>query len=360
MLPILYKYTSKGQAQQWEIKVYADSFYTIEGIVGGKLTTSDPTICTGKNIGKANETTAEEQAILEAKSRWQKKLDKGYNEVLTEEKRFFEPMLAFEFSKYEDLLFTVPTYVQPKLDGMRSIKDGKLTSRNGKEIVSCPHLEGDGPKLDGELYNHDLKDDFNKIMSLVKKTKPTPEDLLESKEKVKYWVYDFPDHVGPFSQRYMALQLELSKLEYSESFVVVPTYRVETMDQVIELHASFIEQGFEGSIIRMDLGNYENKRSKQLLKYKDFMDAEFEIYDVKPGLGNRSDCAATLSIVVYETSPTTGVGCSVTMTGTQDFMRKVLRDKEQIIGKKCTAKFFGYTKDGSLRFPTLKHIHDYE
>jgi len=361
MLPILYKYTSKGQAQQWEIKVYADSFYTIEGIVGGKLTTSDPTVCTGKNIGKANETTPEQQAIIEATARWQKKLDKGYGEELTTDKKFFEPMLAFEFSKYEDLLFTVPTYVQPKLDGVRCVRQGsKLSSRNGKPIVSCPHLERFGPTLDGELYNHALKEDFNKIISLTRKSKPTMEDLIESETMVEYWIYDFPDHVGPFSQRYMALQLELSKPEYSDAFTVVPTFRVETMDQVIELHAGFIEQGFEGSIIRMDLGNYENKRSKQLLKYKDFMDAEFEIFDVKPGLGNRSDCAATLSIVVYETSPTTGVGCSVTMTGTQDFMRRVLRDKEQIIGKKCTAKFFGYTKDGSLRFPTLKHIHDYE
>lgn len=354
MLPILYKYTSKGQAQQWEIKVYADSFYTIEGIVGGKLTTSDPTICTGKNIGKANETTAEEQAILEAKSRWQKKLDKGYNEELTTDKKFFEPMLAFEFSKYEDLLFTVPTYVQPKLDGMRSIKDGKLTSRNGKEIVSCPHLEGDGPKLDGELYNHELKDDFNKIMSLVKKTKPTPEDLLESKEKVQYWVYDFPDHVGPFSQRYMALQLELSKPEYSDAFTVVPTFRVETMDQVIELHAGFIEQGFEGSIIRMDLGNYENKRSKQLLKYKDFMDAEFEIVDVTPGLGNRSQVAGRLICKINDTT----FGCS--MTGNLEFMKKVLDEKDKVIGKQVTVKFFNYTPDGIPRFPVLKHIHDYE
>lgn len=166
--PILYKYTNTGSIQQWQIIVQGNTFYTIEGIKNGKFTQSKPTICEGKNIGKVNETTPEQQALAEAQSKWQKKVDKGYSEVLTKEKKFFEPMLAFEREKYEKLLFTVPTYVQPKLDGVRAIlKDGKLTSRNGKQIVSCPHLEIPNWFLDGELYSHKLKEDFNKIISLL-------------------------------------------------------------------------------------------------------------------------------------------------------------------------------------------------
>jgi hypothetical protein len=149
-MEILYKYNTKGQAQQWEIKVVGNSYYTVEGHVGGKLTTSEPTICEGKNLGKVNETTPEQQALIEARAKWQKKLDKGYSLELTHEKKYFEPMLAHEYSNYEKLVFTVPTYAQPKLDGIRCIKDGKLASRNGKPIVSCPHLEGEGLMLDGE------------------------------------------------------------------------------------------------------------------------------------------------------------------------------------------------------------------
>tara|TARA_R110000868_G_scaffold12456_5_gene59512 strand:+ start:1222 stop:2304 length:1083 start_codon:yes stop_codon:yes gene_type:complete len=360
MLEKLFKYSSKGQAQQWEIVVEGDFFYTVEGLVGGKLTKSDPTICIRKNIGKANETSANQQALIEAKARWQKKLDKGYNLELTYKKKFFEPMLAHEYSSYEKLLFTVPTYVQPKLDGIRCIKDVDLSSRNGKPIVSCPHLEGVGPMLDGELYNHDLKGDFNKIISLTRKSKPEPVDLKESEEIVQYWVYDYPDQVGVFSKRYLALQAELAKDKYNpKKFIPVPTYPIRNMEELQDFHARFIGEGYEGTIIRLDLGDYENKRSKQLLKYKDFMDAEFEIVDVTPGLGNRSQCAGRLVCKVRNVEgDETTFGCS--MTGNLAFMKKVLDEKDKVIGKQATVKFFSFTPDGIPRFPVLKHIHDYE
>lgn len=111
----LYKNTSLGQVQSWQIVVEGNTYYTIEGI--NQLSTSKPTVCVGKNIGRANETTPEQQALNEARSLYQKKLDKGYSEDAPQASKFFEPMLAFEREKYEKLLFTVPTYVQPKLDG---------------------------------------------------------------------------------------------------------------------------------------------------------------------------------------------------------------------------------------------------
>ena len=354
IFPILYKYTTKGQVQQWQIVVKLNGFCTIEGIKDGKLTYSQFTYCTGKNIGKSNQTSDEQQALLEAQAKWQKKLDSGYNEVLTTEKKFFEPMLAFEFSKYEHLLFTVRTFIQPKLDGMRSyLNDKKHTSRKGIKIVSCPHLEFNFYGLDGELYNHELKNDFDKLMSLVRKTKPTIADLEESKKLVQYWVYDYP-YLGDkvFSERYDALK---KTYEYfPRNFKLVPTYEVFNSEDIERYHKQFIDQGYEGSIIRMDLGAYENKRSKQLLKKKDFIDNEWTIIGMKEGEGNRAGCAATLTIKLDS-----GVICEPTMTGTEEFMRQVWRDQKTVIGKQVTVKYFGLTKDGSLRFPTVKHINDY-
>lgn len=353
-LPVLYKYTNTGSIQQWEIVVERNTFYTIEGLVNGKLTPSTPTVCYGKNKGRSNETTDEQQAFLEAKSRWQKKKDKGYSEILTAEKKFFEPMLAHEREKYEKLLFTVPTYVQPKLDGCRAIyNNGSLFTRNGKEIVSCPHIAdrevlGDSI-FDGELYNHQLKNDFDKIISLTRKTKPTQEDLDESAQKIEYWIYDQPGD-AIFSVRIANIFIKRSDARY----VIVPTYQVFSVDDIERYHAEFLRQGFEGTMIRMDLGPYENKRSKQLLKYKDFQDAEFKILDVVEGEGNRSGMAGKL---ICELPNKNKVG--VSMTGTQEFMTQVLKDKNKIIGLKCTVKFFGYTPEGSLRFPTLKHIINY-
>lgn len=345
----LYKRTSLGQLQSWQIIVNGNTYYTIEGI--NQLSQSKPTVCVGKNIGRVNETSAEEQALLEAKSLFKKKIDKGYSEDAPQASKFFEPMLAFEREKYEKLLFTVPTYVQPKMDGCRAIlKDGKLTSRNGKQIVSCPHLEIPNLFLDGELYNHDLKEDFNKIISLTRKSKPTQEDLDESKQLIQYWVYDFPDKAGYFSYRF------LDNVPWEGKYIKrVPTFFVASLEDIENYHEQFLSEGFEGTMIRLDLGPYENKRSKQLLKYKNFKDAEFLILDVEEGLGNRSGMAGKLICLLPN-----GNKVGVSMTGTQEFMTQVLKDKDKIIGKQATVKYFNETNDGSLRFPVLKHIINYD
>lgn len=358
IFPKLYKYTSKKQIQEWSIHVVNDSYITSEGISGGKITTSFPTTCVGKNIGKSNETTPNEQAVLEAGAKWQKKINEGYNEVLTDEKKYFEPMLAYEYHDYADLLFTVPTYVQPKLDGMRSAlyDDRKMYSRKGKPIISCPHLEGyPTTMLDGELYNHELKSDFNKIMSLVRRTKPTLEELEESKKLIQYWVYDYPAmSQHSFKERYQMLERIIQEDDYQGKYKLVPTYQIYNLEELDMYHKKFIQDGYEGSMIRLDLGPYENKRSKQLLKYKDFQDAEFEIVDITPGVGNRSNAAGRLICKIGDKV----FGCS--MTGTVEFMEKVLREKNLIVGKQATVKFFQYTPDGIPRFPTLKYIHEYD
>jgi len=253
------------------------------------------------------------------------------------------------------LLFTVPTFIQPKLDGVRCIlQNYELKTRAGKPIVSCPHIANNGSFLDGELYNHDLKSDFNKIISLTRKTKPTIEDIAESREKIQYWIYDNPGVDGVFSKRYEHLLSLFKTRNFPDDFKLVPSYQIESMNDIQKYHSIFIAQGFEGSIIRLDLGPYENKRSKQLLKYKDWQDAEWEIIDVLEGQGNRAGCANMLVIRLES-----GVICKPTMTGTEEFMRRVWTDKQNVIGKQATVKYFGYTEDGSLRFCTVKNIINY-
>lgn len=351
--PILYKLTKKNQIQQWQIFVESDFYYTVEGIVGGVLTTSKPSYCEPKNIGKSNETSVSEQVIIEARAKHKKKLEEGYStKVETSGKIFFEPMLAFDYEKHKDLCFTVPTFIQPKLDGIRCYLNNKtLTSRNGKSIVSCPHLQYDLSGLDGELYNHDLKADFNKIVSLVRKTKPTSENIQESFGKILFWVYDYPFYSNlVFSKRYERLKT----LDLPSHIVITPCFQIKSKEELLKYHNQFLSEGYEGSIVRLDLGGYENKRSKQLLKFKNWKDEEFEIIGVLEGKGNRKGCANMLTVNVN------GKSCEVTTTGTEDFMRELWKNKNSVIGLKATVKFFGYTESGSLRFPTLKSIRDYE
>ena len=358
-LPILYKYTSKGQAQQWQIVTMDDAFYTIEGIVGGKLTQSLPTYCVGKNVGKKNETTPVQQAQKEAKAKWQKKKDSGYNEVLTDEKPFFEPMLAENLEDRKDLLFTVPTFVQPKLDGLRADSFGKkLTSRNGKPFLACPHLYQNEVRLDGELYNHRLKEDFNKIVSLCRKTKPSKADIEDAQYMVEFWAYDFPDHKGVFSERYKAL-VAWKRLNNNSKIKVVPTYAVYSQEDIDKYHEQFIEEGYEGTIVRLDLGEYENKRSKQLLKYKDFVDSEFEIIGYEEGEGGRT---GTIGKFILKHDTKKGVTFKSNVKGNFDYLKKVWAERDSYIGKTATVKHFKRTPDDIPRFPYVIKVarEDYE
>jgi DNA ligase 1 len=348
-LPILYKYTQKGQIQQWQIFVKENNFWTEEGIQGGTITKSLPTFCKAKNIGKKNETTPHQQAIAEAQAKWQKKVDKSYNEVLTTEKNFFEPMLAHEYSKYEKLLFTVPTFIQPKLDGLRCVSENNsLMSRNGKPYVACPHLYQDKWTLDGELYSHEYKDDFNKIVSLCKKQTPTDEELEEANDKVQFWCYDIPSVKGIFSLRYA--MLKVIALQFGDAFKLVPTYEVKTMADIEKYHDKFLEEGYEGSIIRLDLGDYEGKRSKQLLKKKDFVDEEFKIIGAEEGEGGRVGTIGYF-VMAHDKQPNKTFKSNV--KGDFEFLRNIWKNHKDYIGTEATVKYFNRTPDDIPRFPYI-------
>lgn len=360
--PKIFKYTNKGQVQEWQIIVEGDKFWTIEGIENGKLTTSLPTICIPKNIGKKNETTGVEQALLEAQAKWQKKVDSGYNEILSAGKKFVEPMLAYEYDKYPIDWSKEIVYGQPKLDGLRAINNGKtIMSRNGKPYVSTPHLlHKYDVALDGELYSHAYKDDFNKIVSLCKKQKPTVEELKESAEKVEYWLYDYPSYVGTFSIRFAALK---AIKDLPKSFVIVPTVQLKSKEDLIKFHESNIEKGYEGTIIRRDNSHYEFKRSKSLLKYKDFQDEEFEIIHAEEGEGGRAGTIGFFWMILDKTKPydlDKEINCfKSNIKGDFDFLKDVWKNRKKYVGTEATVKYFNRTplkEDGSGNKPRFPYI----
>jgi ATP-dependent DNA ligase len=350
--PIIYKYTATGQAQQWQIFVDGDSFYTEEGIVGGVITRSKPTKCLPKNVGKLNATTPAQQAIAEARAKHQKKLDKHYNEVLTEERSFYEPMLAHSVKDYSNLLFTVRTFIQPKYDGVRAIsRNGELTSRGGKYWVACPHLLQNDVVLDGELYNHKFKDDFDSLISLFRKQKPKPEDIEKSAELGEMWVYDFPGHPGVFSERYAALEDWYNNANTNPMIKLVPTHEIKNQEELEYWHNEFYDAGYEGSIVRLDLFPYEHKRSKQVLKYKVFVDEEFEVVDIIEGIGNKVGLTGKVMLKLPD-----GRTFKSNMIGTHAYSADILANKHEYIGKMATVKFQNYTPKGLPRCPEVKHF----
>lgn len=364
-LPTLYSLTSLGQTQTWSIETKGARFRTTEGILGGVLTTSAWTQCQGKNVGRANETTGEEQAEREAKSRHQRKLDSGYHEdqAAISTPRFFEPMLAKQWEDHKDTI-EWPVYSQPKLDGVRCIasKDG-LFSRNGKRIVSAPHIEQaladlfnhvPSLRLDGELYCHRLKHDFNAIISLAKKTKPTEADLAESAAHLEYWVYDVCDD---HSVRHDTFRSRLAQLLPLQAFSVkvVPTALAANLDELDTLYASYLDDGFEGQMARAPNGLYETKRSRHLLKRKLMQDGEFQLVDIESGRGGAAHHAAR---AILKTDA--GVVFEAGIIGNHEHAAALLKDRAKLIGRRATVVYQNLTPDGKPRFAKLKTIRDYE
>ncbi len=377
-LPILYSRTSKGQVQTWQITIDGATFFTEEGIKGGTISKSKPTVCKPKNVGRANETTAEKQAESEAQSKWQKKIDGGYfeKEADIDNEVTFWPMLAHKWPEYKaDMDWTKKVYSQPKLDGMRCVvKLNGMWSREGKPILSAPHIRkllqplfDKNPDFvfDGELYNHDLKHNFNKLISLAKKQKPTPEQLDESEKKLQFWMYDFFDPQNPdrpFSERNdMGLAMVKSLGPTGNRIRWTYTNLVADEKKLDELFVKYVDHGFEGGMIRWD-APYQKKRTKFLLKRKDFIDEEFELVELEEGDGNRAGLA-TVAFFKHEKGSEIrrGVLCfKAGVIGANDYTADLLKNKKSVLGKKATVCYFNLTPDGVPRFGKMKIIRDYE
>jgi DNA ligase-1 len=355
----LYKLTSNKLIQTWEIEVEGAKFRTHEGILDGVITTSEWTYVKGKNEGRANATSPEEQAHKEALAKWTKKLE-TYAEDLAHihKPKFFAPMLAHPLETYPDLNF--PVFSSPKLDGMRCLatKEG-LFSRNGKPIVSAPHIhkalkklfeESTIEVLDGELYTHRFASDFNKIISLAKKTKPTKEDLEESAKYLQFWVFDYYCEDSPRHARVEALFYYLNKYTDSSIIKVVGQEIIEDREELDATYLDYMAMGYEGQMIASYEGPYENKRSKHLLKRKTFQDAEFTLLDILPGKGNLAEMAA---VARFE-------GFDAGVIGDHTYARNLLVNKHKVIGRQATVMFQNLTPEGVPRFPKMKVIRDYE
>ena len=359
LLETIYKATKGGKVQEWTIEVVKNRYRTISGQTDGKKVVSEWTEVYGKNVGKANGTTDNEQALKEAEAKRTNKLERGYFENIKHinKKQYFEPMLAGKWEDRKDKI-EYPIYSQPKLDGIRCIvtKDG-MFSRNGKEIISAPHIRKALDKLfkhephtilDGELYADKFANDFNAIVSLVKKTKPTADDLKQSEKNIEYHVYDIPSVDGTFKHR--CIELDEIALDFPKCVKLVETHIVKNEDEVTEWYEDYVERGYEGQMLRTD-GVYENKRSKNLLKHKSFVDEEYTILDIVEGEGNRS---GTAGYFVFETKD--GKRFKSNVKGTWEETAGMLKNKKKLIGKEATVKYFNLTPDGIPRFPYVINI----
>jgi ATP-dependent DNA ligase len=264
-----------------------------------------------------------------------------------------------------------PLYVQPKLDGVRCLiqRDGddmgfaiRAYSRTGKEWKNIDHIlsilapffmKHPNIILDGELYNHNLKNDFEKIISLVRKTKPTDEDRLESSEMVQFHCYDIIDETLTFEERNKFLQGWFPNLDTIRD---VDTRMVYNTEEVEARHEDFLELGYEGSILRQNKP-YECKRSWTLMKVKDFSDAEATIIGFVEGKGKRK---GTLGKFLMRDADGVEFGCPPGKGYNYKDLSNLLHRAKHYIGAIATFTYFERTKAGSYRHPLFKCIRNYE
>lgn len=356
--PILYKYDLSDRIRQWWIESTEEAYRTHSGLLDGKIVTSGWQYPTEKNAGKSNATTVPEQVLTEVASKYERQKYQGkYADTIQEAQsgaKFIECMLAVSYDPKKNKSF--PYWSQPKLDGVRClVSEAGLQSRNGKPLLSSPHIRevlqpffDEYPEviLDGEIYNHELKESFEKLISLARKSKPTADDIAESATILEYHIYDIiiPGENLSYDERKRFIQDNI-KGKYS-MIQVVPTVLVSSPEEVDQKLGKYLEDGYEGQILRDRFTPYEHRRSKSLIKHKVFEDDEFEIVDVIEGKGNWFGMAKAIEIRLPD-----GTTQQSGMRGTQDFARKLLEDRIILIGTDVTVRYQNKTTDGKLRFP---------
>lgn len=330
-------------------------------VVGGEPTeTKVPVV--GMNIGKANETTPEQQAIAEAQSRVRKQLDKGYVETIEEARApktnslgLAMPMLAHPIAKYRDKIDWNNAYAQPKVDGHRGMhKTSQLYSRGSKPIL-LPHIMNALEEFglhnlhtDGEIYQHGRT--LQEIGSLVKKPR-------EESEQLQYWLYDLVLD-APYAERHHALAEALGAKAFSievqefGSLVLLPTIRVDNEEGRLALHKKWVSAQFEGSMLRHGLVGYEDgKRSSWLLKGKDFDDGEWKVTGYREGTPHIDKQGNTYRIPVWTLTMEDGQTFEATAHGTVQVKHEQFLNADKHLGKMLTIRHFGFTPNGIPDLP---------
>lgn len=351
--PTLYKRDSTGRVRTWRMQIDENGRYrTVSGLIDGKPVESGWTTPVARSCD-----TVKDQGEFEVRAKYQHQLDREYHRTLDtiDTPNFFEPMLAKSYDGFKGRGF-----VQPKLDGIRCIArvDGLFT-RQGQPIIAVPHIHSalaplfaQDPDLilDGELYNHDFREDFGAISSIVRKKKPTADQLEKAEALMQYHVYDIPSEAHlPFGARNEALERHLRRLGCSW-IIRVPTVHVGSQALADELHGQFLQEGFEGSMFRLD-EQYEQKRSKTLLKRKEKQSREYRLKEFVEGNGNWAG-AAKAATLFNDDGSEFGAGIKGSYNRGVQLLNEVVGPKAEV-----TLEFFELTPDGVPRFPVVVDYH---
>ena len=379
---------------EWNEAEHAFGIYRTTYQYGGKRT-EQPAIFV--RMGKAAR-SLREQLELEYKSNLKKYLDKGYKllqdfideyteqelqeiigDVVTDSSGFAKHMLAKQADKVKDSsIEKVKCWaVSKKIDGVRCSfywKDGevKSASRGGGNYDASTYQIREHPALikllsehpdwvlDGELYKHGKS--LQQISGAARMEKTAGGcDWLE------YYLYDVMIPDAPFEDRLQCLTditelLNLSFIPEREwqkdelRVQIVPHVLVvgaNKKKQIMTLHDMYVEEGWEGCVARDVSKPYKyGGRGQEMVKFKMYQDAEFEITGISEGLREEDMCFVLIT--------DTGIKFKAKPMGSRELKQQYRNDLNNLIGKMATVKYFYLSDDGTPLQPVLKAIRDYE
>jgi len=360
----LYTRDSLGNIRVWYMEQEGNKYRTVAGLVDGERVISEWTVASPKNVGKKNETSADEQATVEVEARYKKQKKTGYFEDVkdVDKSSYVEPMLAKSYKDYvEDIDFENEQWgAQTKYNGICCVvtKDGCF-SRKGERFLSINHIwEGlapffeKNPKsfLHGELFNDEYREKLNEIVKLCRKTvNITEEDRQRSKSLISFYTYDGCiieeglDQSAPYTERKKWIDENVVRIY--DHCAEVQTTIIKDKKHLEEIFAEKIERGDEGLMLRkMDM-IYEHKRSKNLLKYKPVDSEEMVILNITEGSGNWQGKAKNIKVKTKK-----GLVFDAVFKGDMKSAEDFLKNSKEWIGKEVTIHFFGRTGLGCPQY----------
>lgn len=364
MFPTLYR----GN-RYWQIRIEKNKIIKESGVVN----THKPMIIEreiyGKNKGKKNETSDDEQASLQAQRDFLSQKKKGYKtreEYDPEIKDIFpvachkwedkpSVMKHFSFSK---------TIIQPKFDGVRcvayidrNLETVRLVSRGKKEWKNMKNLkkhiyeymkDNNLDIIDGELYKHRFKnttieDRFNLISEICNINRIKPHSL---EDEIEFHVFDIISFDIKLIERINILSntRDNQKVKIVESRIL-PEQKIKDVD-LEKIIDEYTNQGYEGIIIKAGNMLYQKNmydkevRCLQIRKYKKFLDDECII------VGAHLDKGVSDEHFVWECKFfANGSKFNAVPIGTVDKRKREWKSREEFYGKKATVKYQELTRE---------------
>lgn len=468
ILPKLFGLDARGKEREWSISVEGNKVIKSYGVTGGKMIISEREF-EGKNIGKKNETTDEEQALLVAQRDWISQINEGYaprenqreiyDRVIQQKneqgggtfnlakifgveagatkeatKEAVKKAVAtkkqktstqknngivpdFEGGTYKAMLASIWDYkpsvrkyfdfksgvfIQPKLDGNRClvIHDENsdkiiLLSREAKQFTWLNHLRNAAYKvlkpvwdagkhiiLDCEIYAFQIKGEmeiekkkikyfisedesfldkdakFQYITSATRTNRLSPQILEEQLQLHVFDIIDLDDlnmnQDERFKKRdYIFDCMKLLKDEDVNSTIIkVETLTIHSEDDIEPIHNTYLEQGYEGIVLRSkDLKYRFGERSLKLRKHKNFDDKEFEVIGVERDKGVSKDQFTWVCLVDSKKEPSEENIFKPKPIGIRELREYWYDNYEEFVGKKLKVRFQGFTIEGKPRFP---------